>query len=298
MPRVTRRRFIRDLTRYATGLGFLPLLAACGQADSSPTPARVGARAPSDSTPGGSPTVQTSPTSGNPWLTPAPTPPAYVTPFPTGIATRPRSTQPPTPASQVIPTSVIPTPWPTKQPSDPYYLGISGVGRLGAVLGTRQSELIALGVVLDILPARWSTPDGTRPPNPHQQPPPASIFRPVVFQTAQILKGQAPGPILYPRSGGGQVGVDAVVYEGDLGKLFSFEVGEQCVLFLSAARAGTSGSVPRVNDQAVLNVDEHYTVLPDGRATNGRDQMTLQQLLDKIAAGSGAPGATATPSPP
>lgn len=277
MRSVTRRRFLRDLTRCATGLGLLPLLVACGQAEPQPTPARIDARAPSDGTSGGSPTAQTSPTYVNPWITPAPTPPAYATPLPTGIATRPNSTRPPTLTLPPIPTRSIPTPTPTFGPGDPYNIGIHGAGSYGAGLATQHSELIALGTVLEVLPARWSTPDGTRPPNPHQQPPPASIFRPVIFQSTQILKGQAPEPILYLCAGGGRVGADSVTYSGN--NNYSFEVGEQCVLFLSPLRPTL-----RVNDQALFNIDEHFTILPDGQATNGFERMTLQQLLDKVAA--------------
>lgn len=180
---------------------------------------------------------------------------------------------------------------PTPRPDEPFQLIIDGARFPTVPSATRDSSLIVVAIVRQVLPARWTTPDGGRPANPHDRANPRSIYRPVIVDVQQYIKGQESQPMLYIAANGGAIGQDYVRYEG---LSYEFQVGEQTILFL-AERARPRAL--RVDGQAVLNVVDRFRVNPDGRVTDGYRTMPFQQLLYEIAAVT--PGAPkASPSAP
>lgn len=138
------------------------------------------------------------------------------------------------------------------------------------------STVIVLGKVMQVLPARWTTPTGARPANPHAPGPPYyTIYRPVVVEVEQYLKGERPETSLSIVANGGRIGQDSVDSCGDT--LFDFHEGEQVVLLLYE-----SPQAPSMNGTQTLRVVEHYTITDDGYATRSFERAPLESLLEQI----------------
>ena len=138
-----------------------------------------------------------------------------------------------------------------------------------------MATIIAIGTVKQVMPARWTTPNGQRPPNPHAASNRETIFRPVLFDVEQYLKGQQPQDRLLIFAYGGQVGQDSVRLEND--DTFEFREGEQAILFLVNHGRSLNGSL-------MWDINAHYTITQDGKATNSYHTLPLQQLLNEIQA--------------
>jgi hypothetical protein len=78
------------------------------------------------------------------------------------------------------------------RPEDPYYVLTCGHPISDLNVLTDFAPIIVRGVVTQVGPARWSTPDGTRPPNPHARDTRETIYRPVIVQVDEYLKGAQP----------------------------------------------------------------------------------------------------------
>lgn len=170
----------------------------------------------------------------------------------------------------------------TPRPSDPYYRGVAVDGWPSLPYSLREASLIVLARVRRIFPARWTTPDGNRPANPHDGQ--RTIFTPVLVEVERYLKGHG-GAQLYLWVNGGKIGQDEVFYSGTF---YPPPEGEQVVLFL---RELSQASV-RVDGAALYYAIDDYRVTAEGRAVNRSQEIPLQQLLDQIAT-----AAVATPTP-
>jgi len=89
----------------------------------------------------------------------------------------------------------------------------------------RHANVIALGTVVEVAPPRWTTPDGTRPANPHTGD--ETIYSPVVIEVERYLKGERPSQQLGVLEPGGEIDQDAVSRA-----CFIFNEGDHVVLFL------------------------------------------------------------------
>lgn len=174
-------------------------------------------------------------------------------------------------------------PAPTPNPNAPYHLTIDTAQVPDPRLETRESGIIAVGTVSQVLPARWDTPNGQRPANPFALPTTNSIYTPVQLAVDQYLKGQpSPAPLLF-HARGGIVGQDSVEWTAD--DLNTFQPGEHVVVFLAPWPGHT------LNGSPLLAVVGHYTITPDGQAvaTAHNHAVTiqrgsLQQLIAQIHA--------------
>ena len=137
------------------------------------------------------------------------------------------------------------------------------------------TDAIVIGTVRDELPARWTTRDGTRPANPHTGS--YGIYRPVVVDVEQVIKGQTQRHIMV-NAQGGQIGQD-LVSEGSATPLYTFTKGEHVLLFLSEPRYAHP---EMVNGVVPYLVDDHYTLMADGHAKSYHRLETFQQLLNEI----------------
>ena len=206
---------------------------------------------------------------GAPTETPGPDP----TPPPTVIL--PPMTPVPTGAVLPEPTFAIQpaVPHPTPKPSDPYQLIVAGARLPDPQRITEEAAIIAIGTVQRVLPARWSTPDGKRPANPHAEDIRYDIFRPVVLEVELYLKGPQLQTKLLLFAIGGAVGQDSVTWEVD--DLFEFREGERVAVYLA-----DEGQVMGANP--LWTPRDRYTVTDDNRAVNVYRAIPLQQLVEEV----------------
>lgn len=196
------------------------------------------------------------------------------TPFPTVLL--PPMTPVPT-SSGLPPTRTPPviTPPSMPQPSDPFNLTVAAARFPNTRISVNEATNIIIGTVKEILPARWSTVDGKRPPNPHIEGLADVIYRPVVFEVEQYYKGKGNEQELVLVGVGGTVGQDSMDYASD--DLFTFQVGERMIVFLK-------GSQYVLNGRPLATVVERYTITTDKQAKNDFRAVPHQVLLDEISA--------------
>lgn len=170
-----------------------------------------------------------------------------------------------------------------RQPETPIYVQACGQRVTDVKVVNEVASMIVRGTVTHVPPPRWSTPDGTRPRNPHARERVGFIYRPVTIDVEQYLKGEQPDQTLLVIAAGGTVGQDTFDYCGD--PIFTFQEGEQVVLFLYPhdAHASPIGDAPPGGPRT-MEIAEHYTITDDGQALNIQRQVPMQQLLDEIQA--------------
>jgi hypothetical protein len=146
-----------------------------------------------------------------------------------------------------------------------------------------ESPIVVIGTVRQVLPARWTTSGGGRPArvrDPHLT---AGIFRPVLLEVEQYLKGQRPQQQLMLFAVGGQIGQDSFVIEPDY--LYSFQEGERVVLFLKPYQ----GPVDKAQAHRPFYYPmERYTITPEGHAENYYRTVPLEELLTEIRDAQGS----------
>lgn len=195
------------------------------------------------------------------------------TPWPTDTPPRVSPTPVPTQLGpSVEPTRLIPE-VPTPAPGTPFHLTVSGERAANTKLSTQQAAIIGIGTVKQVMPARWTTPNGQRPANPFAPTNQETIFRPVLFEVDQYLKGQQPQRELLLFAFGGTVGQDTTERISD--DLFVFHEGDKAILFLVTRGRSLNGS-------PMWDILEHYTITPDGQAVNTVRHVALQQLIDEV----------------
>lgn len=169
------------------------------------------------------------------------------------------------------------------KPEDPLHVSACAQRETHIEVVMDYSPIIVRGTITQVPPPRWSTPDGRRPANPHARDSVGIIYRPVVLEVEEYLKGEQPQRTLVLLAAGGAIGQDSLSYCGD--PIFTFQEGEHVVLFLyppeetfGVISHDTPGGPP------LLDIAEHYTVTSDKQAFNIRRQIPLQQLRDEIEA--------------
>lgn len=262
---ITRRQLFRSIT-IAGGMGVLSLVSACGQSD-PPSAAHAGARQ--------TPTLARSPLSGSATPDTSPILTTRVT------ALIPTAIVPPNEAPQLKPTLplliVTPQPSPsTPPPAAPYQrimrplLPAPDTARTVA-----EVVLILIGQVLEVLPPRWTTPDGQRPANPHSTAGTDSIFTPVRIAAKSLLKGAPATQEVLVRLPGGEIAADYVLVENAL--YARFQTGERTVLFLNPA----SGQPHDLQGWSLWEIWERYTIEGE-QAKHPARVVPLQQLIAEI----------------
>lgn len=174
----------------------------------------------------------------------------------------------------------------TPRPADPYIRGVV-VDRVPTVAhSVRESTLIVIATVRRVLPARWTTPDGQRPANPHSAP--FTIVTPVILEIERVLKGQSSTSLLYLSGSGGKVDRDVLDYTG---VFTTAQVGDRLILFLRESllwNLRIEGAIPWA-------VFDHYTISEGNLVATQGQTLPLQQFLDQIAAAMLKEAATPVP---
>lgn len=263
MVPVTRRRLMQGSLALAMSGCTGALLAACGQPNPSPEVGRASAPGTPEKAPTAGPDTQETP---------------IPVPFPGVTATTGYPTpEPRPPLNTTVP--YLPQNPRTVRPDEPFQVVANATTYPNTSIETNGSQLVVRGTITRVLPAQWTTIDGKRPANPHAQSPQYTIYRPVLMNIEQRLKGVPPDQQLALYVPGGEIGQDSVRRLPDT--LWEFSEGENVVLFLYA----TQENQPRAwEGKALWQVGQHYTLTTDGQAKNYYRAVPIQQLLDEIEA--------------
>lgn len=280
----------RYVARWAYSLmtaGLIVAAVACGQPDAP----RAGAGA-----------VPASVTAVIPTFTATPNyPPSVIAATQTAFAALPTKPGPDSPSAPTIeatlalprpttnsnvpekPTVAVPTIRPY-DPAQPCIIGslASGDGRSFSLV-TQTAGTILVGTVVQVLPARWTTPDGQRPARPCTGPPHFGIVTPVRIRVEQVVKGQIVTADITVDAFGGTIGQDRYFYV-DRDNPTVFQVNERVIVFL--------------NKNSIIG---RYDIRADGTAVNRYapyESTTLSQLLSEIAAITNTGSPTLTPALP
>lgn len=138
----------------------------------------------------------------------------------------------------------------------------------------RLSSVIVIGTVKQILPARWTTADGHRPADPTGH----AIFRPVMLDVEEYLKGEQNARTLQLYAWGGRIGDD--MFEAQPDTLYEFQQGEHVVVFLEEFAPGSSPL--NVDGSSLWSIQEHYTLTGDDQAQNFYQTLPLAELRATI----------------
>ncbi len=165
----------------------------------------------------------------------------------------------------------------TPRPADPVRLTIVGNHPPDIATWYDASDAVVEATVRQVFPARWTTPDGARPANPHDPSSAATIVTPVAIEVERSLTRAPAGQRLLLAAQGGAVGEDTIERDD---RLTTFREGERVVLFLQSR----DRTLPGLPDRPVWEVLERYTVTPEGMATNPYATLSMPQLINQIAA--------------
>ena len=286
MVATTRRQFLRGALSLGASCG-AGLLAACGQPDpiAGSTGGLGGQSVPV--TPVGATASPATP--GTPGYLPTPT----AIPTSVGTVIIPDTPIEPYPRSGIRTPIILqsPLPYSTPAPNDPHQVTIMPARDGNPRLPAMSNQLIVTATILEVRAARWTTPDGRRPANPHGVQNPYGIYTPMFAQVNQILKGTISSvtlPVIVP---GGMVANDYIRY-GD--GIFDFVVGQKVVLFLQPR---TLAPVD-LDGIPAWQVSYRYTITAEQTATNSYQSLPLQELLNTISNVIGTPMVTPQiPSP-
>jgi hypothetical protein len=213
-------------------------------------------------------------------------------------------------------TPVPETPGPTPDPNDPFriYEFVDPGEPYTPQSLVRRFDVIVVGTVTEVLPARWTTPDGSRPANPHETVPEEfTIFTPVVIEldappllarpeeelSSYLAEISTSGRIVVATLGG-TVGDDAVVTENFHHKL---ELGDRVVTALSSAYFDDQArqSLFATEAGAAWTPGQTYQLDNDGTAVtigeSGFVAMNSNELITMILNAVEEGMSTATPSP-
>jgi hypothetical protein len=140
----------------------------------------------------------------------------------------------------------------------------------------RYSDLVFVGTVREILPARWNTPDGHRPENPNA----LHIITPVRVEIERIAKGSYAQHDLYFAVFGGRIGLDCVG-QGGSGPRPSFDLGQRFLYFAEYSTSQNPGPVPEDARYRYFSAVDSYVVTPDDRITIRTENDIMGNVVDK-----------------
>jgi hypothetical protein len=153
-----------------------------------------------------------------------------------------------------------------------------------------EAEMIVIGKVDNVLPSRWSTPNGKRPSD--DEIPDYTIYTDVVFQISQSLKGERNKPSLYIRTFGGQVGQDQMTVSLET----QYKINQTYLLFLSLDQLGSTSQVGSAH-YLTSGPQGVYEII-GGKVISLRDEWPLEELIAYIQNSPLTTSASVTPVTP
>ncbi len=139
----------------------------------------------------------------------------------------------------------------------------------------QYADVIALGTVKEVLPARWNTADGKRHPSlgTSDVPPGMShIYSPVILEVERYLKNPQAERTVTLYMLGGNVGQDRMVSDDAA----QFQVGERVFVFLGRAVQRNDGVTARA-------INEKYGIAANGQS-GSTNNPTISMSLDELVA--------------
>lgn len=144
-----------------------------------------------------------------------------------------------------------------------------------------KSDLILIGSVKEILPARWNTPDGEQPENVLEDLNWNDvIYRDVVVSVDDYLKNSLPSNEVVVRVLGGTVGNLGMDVEDEA----SFEPGEDVLLYLVEDTSPATKDLGPEHFRVTGISQGKYTLTGDGKAVKFGETVELEELLRIINA--------------
>ena len=145
----------------------------------------------------------------------------------------------------------------------------------------KKSDLILIGSVKEILPARWNTPDGEQPEDAFE----GSglndvIYRDVVISVDQYLKNPLSSNEVIVRTLGGTVGNLTLAVEDEP----SFEPGDDVLLYLVEDAYPATKDLEPEHFRVTGSFQGKYTLTGDGKAVKSGEAVELEELLRIINA--------------
>jgi hypothetical protein len=168
---------------------------------------------------------------------------------------------------------------PTPSPEAPYVwsIAVEGVAQTFAAR-VRAAPLILLVSAPGYFPARWTTPDGARPPNPHSGNS-YTIITPERTDVVAVAKGSYDFPQLYMARFGRRIGQDCVSASNSL-FMGGGPVGTRFLYLLESARYPEAMPVPDDPRYRFYAVSRSYPVSPDGTITIGPEHDIMGHHYD------------------
>lgn len=153
-----------------------------------------------------------------------------------------------------------------------------------------DSDVIAIGIVEDVAPSRWSTENGRLPPGTAAESVPmnATIFTDSTFNVARVLKGEVETSRLRIRTFGGTVGDVTLTVEGDEAP----RAGQEYLLFL-VDDTGSTATIGPTHYLALGGAYDRFEI-HQGKAISGSDEWALEVItacIDETLAETGTCGA-------
>ncbi|HII02979.1 TPA: hypothetical protein HA351_15445 [Methanosarcinaceae archaeon] len=143
----------------------------------------------------------------------------------------------------------------------------------------KKSDLILIGSVKEILPARWSTPDGGQPENAIEAlGRDEVIYRDVVISVDEYLKNSLSSNEVVVRVLGGIVGNLGMDVEDEA----SFEPGEDVLLYLVEDTSPATKDLKPEHFRVTGISQGKYTLTGDGKAVKSGETVDLEELLEII----------------
>jgi hypothetical protein len=143
----------------------------------------------------------------------------------------------------------------------------------------RESDLIVIGNVNNVLPSRWNTPNGKRPEgNPAQAiTPDMVIFTDMNFRITRFIKGEAKQGIARIRTLGGVVNDDRMIADDSIPK-----TDKTYLLFLDLDTLGSTAQIDPGHYWITGGGFQGLYEIVDDRAISTMDEWALEDLISYI----------------
>lgn len=141
---------------------------------------------------------------------------------------------------------------------------------------TEDSDLVLIGSVKEILPAKWSPPDGKEPLNPIEDLGPyVVIYRDVVVSVDEYLKNPLSSNEVTVRTQGGTIGNLTMDAEDEP----SFETGEKVLLYLVEDTYPATKALGPEHYVIYGCFQGKFSLTEDGKAVSKGETVELEEML-------------------
>ena len=143
---------------------------------------------------------------------------------------------------------------------------------------SKNSDVIVMGTVKEILPSKWNSADGKRPDKVVEFGPYDLIYTDIIISVDKYVKNPLSSEEVIVRVEGGKVGNDTMAVEDEP----SFKTGEKVLLYLTEDTSpGTKDTGPE-HFKVTGYMQGKFTLTDDGRAIGWNQNISQEELLNTI----------------